>query len=114
MSCYDMMFLKEVLQTIEEFTPSLQHYTEFVRDWYNEIRSYCEMTLRLNHDEVMDDYLNTPYGEMVSSMIYQYRFDREFTGLPITNRLCELADQRDSVIHSVIQNHQDQNHRHFP
>lgn len=111
MSCYDFMFMKEVLQTIEEFTPSLQHYTEFVRDWYNEIRSYCEMTLRLNQNAVIDDYMDTPCGDMVSSMIWQYRFDPEFTGLPITNRLCELADQRDSV----IQNHRDQNHRHrFP
>lgn len=105
------MFMKEVLQTIEEFTPSLQHYTEFVRDWYNEIRSYCEMTLRLNQNAVIDDYMDTPCGDMVSSMIWQYRFDPEFTGLPITNRLCELADQRDSV----IQNHRVQNHHHrFP
>ena len=111
MSCYDMMFLKEVLQTIEEFYQSLEHCSEFVRNWYHEIRSYCEMTLRLNENAVFDDeYLNTPCGEIVSAMIWQYRFDEEFEGLPLATRLCELADQRDSV----IQNHQDQNHHRFP
>lgn len=108
MSCYDMLFIKEVLQIIEEYTPRLHYYTEFVREWYNEIRVYCEMTVRLNQNITTDDdYSNTPYGEMVSLMIWQYRFDEEFDGLPLTIRLCELADQRDTV----IRNHQDQDHR---
>ena len=111
MSCYDMIFIKEVLQTIEEFTPSLRYYTEFVREWYNEIRAYCEMIVRLNQNTTIDDYMNTPFGEMVSLMIWQYRFDEEFEGLPITIKLCELTDQRDSV----IGNHQDHNHhQRFP
>lgn len=105
-----MMFIKEVLQTLEEFTPRLNYYTEFVREWYNEIRAYCEMTIRLNQNTIIDEYMNTPFGEMVSLMIWQYRFDEEFEGLPLTIKLCELADQRDSV----IQNHQDQNHHRFP
>ena len=110
MSCYDMMFIKEVLQTIEEFTPSLQHCVEFVREWYNEIRAYCEMVMDRFNQNIFDEYMNTPFGEMVSSMIWQYRFDEEFESLSLTIKLCELADQRDSV----IQNHQDQNHHRFP
>ena len=108
-----MMFIKEVLQIIEEYTPRLRYYTDFVRDWYNEIRVYCEMMVRLNQNITIDDeYSNTLYGERVSLMIWQYRFDAEFTGLPLTIRLCELADQRDSV----IQNYQDHriHHNRFP
>lgn len=112
MSCYDMMFVKEVLQTIEEFTPRLCYYSEFVRDWYNEIRVYCEKMVRLNQNATFVEYMDTLFGETVSSMIWQYRFDEEFEELPINIKLCELADQRDSV----IRNHQDRNHHHhrFP
>lgn len=105
MSWYDRGFILEVLHTIEAYHRRIIRYPEFVRDWYTEIQRFCEMTL--NQNEQYEIYENTAEGEILSCMIWQYRFDELFERLALNKRLCMLADQRDSV----IQNHQDQNHQ---
>lgn len=108
MSWYDKEYILEVLHTIEEYQQRMMRYPEFVREWFNEIFRFCQMSL--NQNEPHEMYENTAEGEILTCMIWQYRFDDLFERRGLNKRLCMLADQRDSV----IQNHQDQNHQNHP
>ena len=108
---YDGRFLNNVLHLIEEYNSEIDNYSEFVKNWIEMIRGYCILMQNLHTNETNNIYENTDEGETLSNMIGQYRYDQEFATNLLMMRLCELADQRDDIIHNH-QNHLDQNHQH--
>ena len=99
----DKTFVTSVFHVIEEYESLLPSLPTFTREWYNDIKMYCIMELRVFYNHLPSDChdcLNTPPGEMVSNMIWQYNSDEEFNN-PIQHSLVDLAIQRDMA----IQNH---------
>lgn len=103
----DKTFVTAVLKVIEEYEALLPSLPPFVAEWYNEIKTYCLIELRVYYNHLppgCDEYKNTLPGEMVSIMIWQYNFDEDFNN-PIQHILVDLAKQRDMVIQNHFKNH---------
>lgn len=104
---YDRKFISDVFNTIEKYETRLKHYPEFVKNWFDEIKSYCEMVLHASSNETEFNYEISVDGEIVSDMICQYRYDEEFAKKALNIKLCQLVDARDIVIRNL----RDQNHQ---
>lgn len=103
MSVYDKDFTQNIIQTINEHIHELDHCPDHVKDWFNEIKHYCELSLDLFFNDIPQDtpfYANTPVGETLSAMTFQYRFDDDFN-IPLTRILFDIGLERDVI----IQNH---------
>lgn len=100
---YDQSFLYNVLQVFEDYKEAEEVLPDFVKEWYRKIASYCRTELDVFFRPLSDQELNenefydTLPGDMVSCMIWQYRFDQLFQN-DITNKLGELCDQREDVM----------------
>ena len=100
----DKTFVTAVIHVIEEYEALLPSLPRFTAEWYNDIKMYCIMELRVFYNRLppdCDEFINTPPGETVSNMIWQYNFDEDFNN-PIQHSLVDLANQRDMSV--VIQN----------
>lgn len=100
----DRTFITAVFNVIEEYETLLPSLPPFTREWYNDIKMYCLMELRVFFNRLPPDCngcRNTPPGETVSNMIWQYNSDEDFNN-PIQHRLVDLANRRDMTV--VIQN----------
>lgn len=119
MSCYDFLFVKEVLHTIEEFLQHINQFNDFARSWIQEIYNFCQLSSDQNvfyeiEGRNLSYYANTSSGEILSYMIYQYRFDEDFNEAKnVMERLYNLADQRDIIIrnHQLRSFHHHQQHQ---
>ena len=100
----DKTFIENVFKTLEEYEALIPSLPRFTKEWYNDMKAYCLMELRVYYNHLpseCNDYLNTLPGEMVSNMIWQFNFDEDFNN-PIQQTLVDLANQRDMVIQNPL------------